>query len=77
MGCWSLPIEADATDKDMVEQAILKILDTFGKIDILVTNVGGHGKASWNRVSPHFVGQQIEEWDEDYQLVFRSHVLAR
>ena len=76
MGCRALPVEADATDKDMVDIAIRKILDAFGKIDILVTNVGGHGKTSWNRASPAFLDQKMEEWDEDYELVFRSHVLA-
>jgi len=76
MGCRALSIGADATNRDMVEQAVQKVIDTFGKIDILVTNVGGHGKTSWNRTSPRFIDQQIEEWDEDYQLVFRSHVIA-
>lgn len=72
----ALAIGADATAKDEVEKSIATVLETFGKIDILVTNVGGHGRTSWNRSSPLFTDQKIEEWDEDYQLVFRSHVLA-
>jgi NAD(P)-dependent dehydrogenase (short-subunit alcohol dehydrogenase family) len=76
MGCRGLPIGADATDKKTVEEAIRKTLGVFGRIDILVTNVGGHGKTSWNRTSGAFLDQRIEEWDEDYELVFRSHVLA-
>lgn len=76
LGCKAVPLGADATDKGEIEEAIGETITSFGRIDILVTNVGGHGKTSWNRTSAAFLDQQIEEWDEDYELVFRSHVVA-
>ena len=39
----AIGIKADATDPDQVSGLITKALDNFGKIDILVNNVGGSG----------------------------------
>ncbi|GAI00914.1 unnamed protein product, partial [marine sediment metagenome] len=47
LGRKSLAIKADATDSKQVNQAAQKVIDTFGKIDILVNNVGGIGKTTW------------------------------
>ncbi len=41
MGRRALSIKADVTDKEQVEEAVRKTMDTFGKIDILVNTVGG------------------------------------
>jgi len=75
LGRKSLAIEADATDSKRVDQLVQETIDTFGKIDILVNNVGGLGKATWARTSLQFVDQKEAEWDESFKLNLKSHVL--
>lgn len=41
MGCRSLGIEADVTDRDQVQGMFDRIEASFGRLDILVTNAGG------------------------------------
>jgi NAD(P)-dependent dehydrogenase (short-subunit alcohol dehydrogenase family) len=47
-GVESLGIEADATRKDQVERMVAQILDRFGRLDILVNNVGGQLRPTEN-----------------------------
>lgn len=42
LGRRSLGIEADVTDRQAVEQMVEQVIDTFGRIDILITNAGGN-----------------------------------
>ena len=48
-GRQSSAIVADVTDSKEVTQLVQETIDTFGKIDILVNNVGGHGKTYWTK----------------------------
>lgn len=41
MGRRSLGVECDVTDRDQVQKMVDQIDDTFGRLDILVTNAGG------------------------------------
>ena len=75
LGRKSLAVVADAIDSKQVDQAVQNVLDTFGKIDILVNNVGGLGKTTWARNSLAFVDQQEVEWDEHFALILKTHVL--
>lgn len=73
-GTKSLAIAADLTDKKKVEQLVQKTIDTFGKIDILVNNVGGLGKTFLARTRRDFVGIGEAEWDEVFMLNLKTHV---
>ena len=42
-GVKTLAVKCDITDTDMVESAVDKVLDTFGRIDILINNAGTGG----------------------------------
>ena len=76
LGRKSLAIEADVTDKKKVKQVVQQTIDTLGRIDILVNNVGGIGEIYYARTSSQFVDQEEAEWDENFQLNVKTHVLA-
>jgi len=76
LGRQSLVVVADATDSKQVDQAVQETINTFGKIDILVNNVGGQGKTTWARDSLGFIDQKEAEWDEGLALNLKSHVLV-
>jgi len=75
LGRKSLAIEADATDGKKIAQLVQETINTFGKIDILVNNVGGHGEAYQARTSLRFVDVEEAEWDQDFAINLKSHVL--
>jgi len=72
----SLAIGADVTDETDVAAFVQKTIDTFGKIDILVNNVGGSGETRWDRTSPSFADQKWDEWEESFALNLKTQVLA-
>ncbi|MBS3181562.1 SDR family NAD(P)-dependent oxidoreductase [Leucobacter manosquensis] len=47
----ALPVVADAADRVSARAAIARILERFGRIDVLVANAGGHGFASVGETS--------------------------
>ena len=73
LGHKSLAIEADLIDSKQVTQAVQETVDTFGKIDIQVNNVGGLGKIARARTSLRFVDQKEAEWDENFELNLMTH----
>ena len=86
MGRKALPVVADLTDDDQVTRAVQDTLDLFGKIDILVNNVGGVGeeilrltqeyRASLGDESlPAYMHYSSEVWDKYYRLNLKSHVM--
>jgi len=70
MGRRSLAIAADATDNDAVVRSVREVIDHFGRIDILVNNVGGTDQGGTDNIP---VGG--EGWDGFYRLTLRAHVL--
>ena len=64
LGRKSLAIVADATDNKQVTQAVQETIDTFGKIDILVNNVGGLTKTRLARTSLEFIDQEEADKSE-------------
>jgi meso-butanediol dehydrogenase / (S,S)-butanediol dehydrogenase / diacetyl reductase len=76
LGRRSLAKVADFTDSKQVNQTIKEILDTFGKIDILVNNVGGEARFYRERSGLRFVEIGEEEWDENLDLNLKSTIIA-
>ncbi|OGO39803.1 MAG: hypothetical protein A2147_00010 [Chloroflexi bacterium RBG_16_57_8] len=79
MGRRSAAIVANATDSKQAEQAIRKVLDTFGRIDILVNNVGGESRFYFEKPGEQYSEQ--EEWDDTIRLnlkatMIMSHTVA-
>lgn len=56
LGRRALGIEADVTDKQAVEAMVAQVMDTFGRVDILINNAGGnlrsHNEQSASGTSP-------------------------
>jgi len=69
-----LAIAGDITKADMITKVIQDTLNTFGKIDILVNNVGG-GRMTPKEVGSGVLGQVEAEWDGTYEQNLRATVL--
>ena len=86
MGRKALAIVADLTREDEVNRSVKEAVDFFGKIDILVNNVGGvslemskmqqEQMASFGDESlPSYMQFSPDVWDKYYQLNLKSHVM--
>ena len=65
LGGQTMLIKTDVTNWDSVEAMVKKTLDSFGKIDVLVNNVGG--------ARPQlFVEKPREEWEREISLNYWS-----
>jgi NAD(P)-dependent dehydrogenase (short-subunit alcohol dehydrogenase family) len=73
IGRKSLAVVADATDGKQVDQAVQKVIDTFGKIDILVNNVGGESRFYREVAGRPYLEEQ--EWDNTVELNLKSTML--
>jgi len=72
----TLAIEADITDNDRVVKAVQDILDFFGRIDVLVNNVGGYPTEDLEGATGLRVTDRTgEEWDHLYELNLKTQVL--
>ena len=87
MGRKALPVIADLTDDNEVDRAVQDTLDSLGKVDILVNNVGGVSvetselmqeyRAPWGDESlPAYMTYNSELWDRFYQLNLKAHVMV-
>jgi NAD(P)-dependent dehydrogenase (short-subunit alcohol dehydrogenase family) len=65
----SCALHADVTDPAQVETMVAKAVETFGRVDILINNVGGGGG-----VSGLMLGD--EEWDRIVKLNLKSQFLC-
>ena len=79
MGRRSLAVVANATDSKQAGQALQKILDTFGRVDILVNNVGGESRFYYEKPGQQY--SEEEEWDDTVRLnlkatMIMSHAVA-
>lgn len=75
MGRRGLGTYADCADGDLVAKAVQEIVDTFGKMDILVNNVGGHSAAPPREGIPTFVDRTEKEWQGYYEQNLKSHIM--
>ena len=67
MGRKVLAVKCDATKKAEVDQAVKQVLDTFGKVDILVNNIG------WDKII--FFAQTDEDfWDKIIDINYKSNL---
>jgi 2-hydroxycyclohexanecarboxyl-CoA dehydrogenase len=67
MGRKALAIKCDVTKKAEVDQAVKQVLDSFGKIDILVNNVG------WDKIL--FFAQTDEDfWNKVIDINYKSNL---
>ena len=74
LGRKSLAIVADAADSKQVDQAVRKIIDAFGKIDILVNNVGGESRFYRERIGQPYLEE--EEWDDTIELNLKTTMIV-
>lgn len=73
MGCRSQAIIANVTEKDRADYALKQIMDTFGRIDILVNNVGGESKYYYEEPGVDY--SEEKEWDDTIRLNLRATML--
>jgi NAD(P)-dependent dehydrogenase (short-subunit alcohol dehydrogenase family) len=73
LGRKSLVIIADASESEQAEQALKKTLDTFGKLDILVNNVGGESK--YYHVKEGQPYSEEQEWDDTVRLNLKTTMI--
>jgi len=86
LGCKSLVVDADLTKEENASRLVKETLAAFGKIDILVNNVGaGHAEDSltgfnlseqdWNRVYLGGVTELTEgDWDRSYTANLKTTI---
>jgi len=70
----ALAIAGDITQADVIRQVVESAIDTFGKIDILVNNVGG-GPVTPRKADDSLLGRLEAEWDGMYQQNLRAPVM--
>jgi len=73
LGRKALAMAADATEGAQIARVVQEALNSFGKIDILVNNVGGASKRKEAKTG--FFDEVISEWDGNYEQNLRSTVL--
>jgi meso-butanediol dehydrogenase / (S,S)-butanediol dehydrogenase / diacetyl reductase len=76
LGRKALPLVVDLTDSEQVRKMVQDALDTFGRIDILVNNVGGSTRASLERASLQYTESKDIECDQMYMLNFKIHTMV-
>jgi len=74
LGRQALAIAGDITEIGKITQTVQDTINTFGKIDILVSNVGG-GPMKQREHSDSLLGRLEAEWDGMYQQNLKSPVM--
>ena len=86
MGCKALALSADLTEDNEAQKTVQETVDFFGRIDILVNNVGGvnaetlmqvgeHRATLGDESLPEFMYFNSKVWDQYYKLNLKTHVL--
>ncbi len=73
-GSEALPLAGDITDPDTILSTTHRALEHFGRIDILVNNVGA-GPKEMSEAEPHALGPVAALWDALYDQNLRAAVL--
>ena len=74
LGRKALAMPCDITKPDAITQVVREALNTFGKIDILVNNVGA-GPKTWKTSDAGALSKWIDMWDNMYDQNLRAPVL--
>ncbi len=74
LGCKALAMPCDITKPDMITQVVQEALKAFGKIDILVNNVGS-GPKTWKTTDAGPLAKSIDLWDNMYEQNLKAPVL--
>ena len=74
LGRRGLAMPCDITKSDAITHVVEETLNTFGKIDILVNNVGA-GPKTWNTSDAGPLSQWIDLWDNMYEQNLKAPVL--
>jgi NAD(P)-dependent dehydrogenase (short-subunit alcohol dehydrogenase family) len=80
MGRSALPVQTDVTQSQEVQQLVQGTLNTFGRIDILVNNVGGGrsevgvGGGAVSKRGFSILDLSDDDWDGSYEVNFKSQV---
>lgn len=69
-----LAIPGDVTKIETIEKVVQDTIKTFGRIDILVNNVGGHPKTP-GQPGKSLLEKVAAEWDSHYEQNLRASVL--
>jgi NAD(P)-dependent dehydrogenase (short-subunit alcohol dehydrogenase family) len=87
MGRKALAISADLTEEEEAQKAVRETVDFFGRIDILINNVGGVSRETQMQIVeqyktdsgkgtlPPFMNFKSKIWDQYYRLNLKAHVL--
>jgi NAD(P)-dependent dehydrogenase (short-subunit alcohol dehydrogenase family) len=86
MGRKALAISADLTEEEEAQKAVRETVGFFGRIDILINNVGGmsqetqmqiveNGMTPGNETLPLFMLFTSSVWDQYYRLNLKAHIL--
>lgn len=86
IGRKALAIYADLTNDNEAEKTVQETLDFFGRVDILINNVGGvseetmkilmeHISSMKDPTLPSYMRYNSELWDRYYQLNLKTHVM--
>ena len=76
LGRRALGLVADATDPEQLRQAAQNVIDAFGRIDILVNNVGGEIRFYNEHAGDRFVEISGQEWNEMIDFNLKSAIRA-
>jgi len=90
MGLNALPVTADLTQEEQVNKVVKDTVEFFGKVDILVNNVGGASVETGQKIAERAASLEAvkdvpqllrymqfspEIWDDFYELNLKSHVM--
>jgi 3-oxoacyl-[acyl-carrier protein] reductase len=67
LGAETFAVTADITDKSQAQSVLQAAIGTFGRVDVLVNNVGGNRRNL-------FVDTTDEDWEEIMNMNFLAHV---
>ena len=76
MGRQALAVVADATEADEVERAVATVVDHFGRIDILVNNVGGSRRAPVRTEPARITNRTDDEWLGSYEINLKPALIV-